>query len=62
MVEITNRKNELIKEISKYLVSIRDCPAEDFGVDLDCENNCSIEDELIIKCWIKYFESKLKND
>ena len=34
LVEITNRKNELIKEISKYLVSIRDCPAEDFGVKI----------------------------
>jgi len=39
--------------IYKYCGS---CPLEVFDYDkIDCENVCSNDPELLVECWVKYF-------
>lgn len=52
----------VIEEIAEYLSIVRDCPNEDKGVNLDCENRCSNDDNLYAECWKQYFRKKVKNE
>lgn len=61
--EIYKRYYEQKKQIdlmAEYINNIQDCPLENCGVDLDCENRCNNDEELIKQCWKMYFESKSK--
>lgn len=62
-----SRLNKVIKEKDKqidlmveYINNIQDCPLENCGADLDCENRCDNNEELTKQCWKMYFESKSK--
>lgn len=64
-----SRLNKVIKEKDKqidlmveYINNIRDCPLENCGADLDCENRCDNNEELTKQCWKMYFESKSKEE
>ena len=61
--EIYKRYYEQKKQIdlmAEYISNIQDCPLENCGVDLDCENRCNNDEEVIKQCWKMYFESKSK--
>lgn len=61
--EIYKRYYEQKKQIdlmAEYINNIQDCPLENCGVDLDCENRCANDEELKKQCWKMYFESKSK--
>lgn len=61
--EIYKRYYEQKKQIdlmAEYINNIQDCPLENCGVDLDCENRCANDEEIIKQCWKMYFESKSK--
>lgn len=64
--EIYKRYYEQKKQIdlmAEYINNIQDCPLENCGVDLDCENRCDNNEKLIEECWKIYFESKVhKNE
>ena len=47
------------KSLKKWHIisQFRDCPLENEGVDLDCENLCAVSD--VIKCWKRYFYKKM---
>lgn len=30
------------------------------GANIDCENRCSIDDDIYAECWKLYFERKVK--
>ena len=53
-------KEKIINEMAEYLAIIRDCPNEDKGANLDCENRCSNDDSIYAECWKIYFERKIK--
>lgn len=53
-------KEKIIDEMAGYLAIIRDCPNENCGANLDCENRCNNDDDLIEECWKMYFERKIK--
>ena len=55
-------KEKIINEMAEYLAIIRDCPNEDKGANLDCENRCSNDDSIYAECWKLYFENKIKED
>ena len=40
------KKDKIIDEMAGYLAIIRDCPNEDKGANIDCENRCSIDDDI----------------
>ena len=52
---------KIIDEMAGYLHIIRDCPNEDCGANIDCENRCSNDDDVIKACWIKYFKRKVED-
>ena len=54
-----NKQSKIIGEMAEYLAIIRDCPNEDKGANLDCENRCSNDDSLYAECWKQYFEKKV---
>ena len=57
-----NKQNKIIDEMAEYLAIIRDCPNEDKGANLDCENRCSNDDSLYAECWKQYFEKKVDEE
>lgn len=46
--------------MAEYINNIQDCPLENCGVNLDCENRCNNDEKTIKQCWIKYFEKLAK--
>lgn len=56
----TEEKDKQIDLMGEYINNIQDCPLENCGINLDCENKCNNHDELIKQCWIKYFEKLAK--
>ena len=52
----------VIEEMAEYLSIVRDCPNEDKGANLDCENRCSNDDNLYAECWKQYFRNKVKEN
>lgn len=56
------KKDKLINEIIDYIATRiwATCPNEDYGVDLDCENRCSNDEDIYKKCWKMYFERKIE--
>ena len=57
---IIREKDKQIDLMGDYINNIQDCPLENCGINLDCENKCNNHDELIKQCWIKYFEKLAK--
>ena len=55
-------KEKIINEMAEYLAIVRDCPNEDKGANLDCENRCSNDDNIYAECWKLYFENKIKEE
>ena len=55
-----NKLNKINNEMAEYLAIVRDCPNEDKGANLDCENRCSDNDSIYAECWKLYFERKVK--
>lgn len=53
-------KDKQIDLMVEYINNIQDCPLENCGADLDCENRCDNNEKLIEECWKIYFESKVK--
>lgn len=47
---------KIIDEMAYYISQFRDCPFENEGIDLGCENQCGKID--VIECWKKYFYMK----
>lgn len=60
VVTAYEEKEKIIDEMAGYLAIIRDCPNENCGANLDCENRCNNDDDLIEECWKMYFERKIK--
>ena len=63
--EIYKRYYEQKKQIdlmAEYINNIQDCPLENCGLGLDCENRCANDEEVIKQCWKIYFESKSKEE
>lgn len=61
--EIYSKIKEKDKQIDlmvEYINNIQDCPLENCGVNLDCENRCNNDEKTIKQCWIKYFEKLAK--
>lgn len=56
------KKDKIIDEMAGYLAIIRDCPNEDKGANIDCENRCSIDDDIYAECWKRYFEGMEDNE
>ena len=56
------KKDKIINEMAEYLAIIRDCPNEDKGANIDCENRCSIDDDIYAECWKLYFERESENE
>ncbi len=56
------KNDKIIDEMAGYLAIIRDCPNEDKGANIDCENRCSTDDDIYAKCWKMYFERKAENE
>ena len=46
--------------MAEYINNIQDCPLENCGVDLDCENRCANDEEVKKQCWKMCFENKSK--
>ena len=57
-----NKLNKMNDEMAEYMAIIRDCPNEDKGANLDCENRCSNNDSLYAECWKQYFEKKVEEE
>ena len=57
-----NKQAKIIDEMAEYLAIVRDCPNEDKGANIDCENRCSNDDNLYAECWKLYFERKVNKD
>lgn len=53
-------KEQMIDEMARYIAIIQDCPNENCGADLDCENRCTVNDTIEEECWKMYFERKVK--
>lgn len=63
--EIYKRYYEQKKQIdlmAEYISNIQDCPLENCGVYLDCENRCNNNEKLTKECWKIYFEIKVKEE
>lgn len=58
--DIIKEKDKQIDLMVEYINNIQDCPLENCGVDLDCENRCDNNEKLIEECWKIYFESKVE--
>lgn len=63
----SDKENSYLKKqidlMAEYINNIQDCPLENCGVDLDCENRWDNNEKLIEECWKIYFESKVhKNE
>lgn len=58
------KENSLLKKqvnlMAEYINNIQDCPLENCGVDLDCENRCDNNEGLAKQCWKIYFENLAK--
>lgn len=53
-------KEQMIDEMAGYIAIIQDCPNENCGANLDCENRCTVNDTIEEECWKMYFERKVK--
>lgn len=53
-------KDKQIDLMAEYINNIQDCPLENCGVNLDCENRCNNDEKTIKQCWIKYFKKLAK--
>lgn len=66
LIEKLQKENEkqskVIDEMAGYLAIVRDCPNEDMGANLDCENRCNNTDEIYEECWKQYFYRKVEED
>lgn len=61
--KLREKNRKIIDLMAEYISNIQDCPLENCGVDLDCENRCDNNEKLIEECWKIYFESKVhKNE
>lgn len=56
--EENKQQDKIIDEMAGYLSIVRGCPNEDKGVNLDCENRCSNDDNIYEECWKMYFKKK----
>ena len=55
-----NKLNNINDEMAEELAIVSDCPNEDKGANLDCENRCTNDDSIYAECWKQYFEKKGK--
>jgi hypothetical protein len=62
ILNLIQKQEKVIDEMSGYLAVIRDCPNEDFGANLDCEKRCNNTDELYEECWKRWFYRKVEED
>lgn len=53
-------KEQMIDEMAGYIAIIQDCPNENCGANLDCENRCTVNDTIEEECWKMYFERKVR--
>lgn len=53
-------KEQMIDEMAGYIAIIQECPNENCGANLDCENRCTVNDTIEEECWKMYFERKVK--
>ena len=52
--------DKVIEEMAEYISTIRNCPNEDKGANLNCENRCTNDDNLYAECWKLYFKRKVE--
>ena len=62
LLQLLEKQEKVIDEMAGYLAIIRDCPNEDKGANLDCENRCNNTDEIYEECWKQYFYRKVEED
>ena len=62
ILNLIQKQSKVIDEMAGYLAIIRDCPNEDKGANLDCENRCNNTDEIYEECWKQYFYRKVENE
>lgn len=62
VLNLIEKQQKTIDEMAGYLAIIRDCPNENCGANLDCENRCNNDDDLVKECWKMYFERKIENE
>ena len=62
ILNLIEKQQKTIDEMAGYLAIIRDCPNENCGANLDCENRCNNDDDLVKECWKMYFERKIENE
>lgn len=62
IINLIKKQQKTIDEMAGYLAIIRDCPNENCGANLDCENRCNNDDDLVEECWKMYFERKIKDE
>lgn len=58
--EENTKKDKIIDEMAGYIAIIQECPNENCGANLDCENRCTVNDTIEEECWKMYFERKVK--
>lgn len=58
--KVVENQEKIIDLMAGYLSVVRDCPNEDFGANMDCDNRCSNDDDLIKECWKIYFERQVE--
>lgn len=56
------KKDKIIDLMAEYLSIIQDCPSENCGADIKCENRCSNDDGVVKECWKMYFEKKASEE
>lgn len=59
-LKVVEKQEKIIDLMAGYLSVVRDCPNEDFGANIDCENRCSNDDNLIKECWKIYFKRQVE--
>ena len=57
-------KKKLNKAIELLIKENLPCDIEEFNIrNADyCSSNCSVDEEIFKKCWLKYIEQELEND
>ena len=60
LLQYIDQLEQINNEMAEYLAIVRDCPNEDKGANLDCENRCSDDDSIYAECWKLYFEKKVE--
>lgn len=62
LLNLIQKQSKVIDKMAGYLAIIRDCPNEDMGANLDCENRCNNIDEIYEECWKQYFYRKVEGN